>query len=481
MKKTLTLFACMLIFLIFLANNIVQATDQAPFGSFDAPAEGSTVNGVIPVTGWVMDDNSGVTVEIYREEGEDSVHIGTAAVVTGSRPDVTAAYPGYYGEGWQYFLLTNLLPGDGNGSVKLIAVAVDAIGQKTPLGSATITYDNANAVKPFGNLFSPAPGGIISGDNYQVEGWTLTPQPNAIPTDGSTITVYVDGVSIGQATYNIYREDVATMLPGYANSDGAGGTFSLNTTGYADGVHSIQWTVMDNVGNSDGIGSRYFQIRNGAEIDVRADGLTIASGDTLPSVTSKTDYDSVQAGTTATYTFEIQNEGAADLNLTGTPPVSIDGTEFTVTSQPPDLVPAHGSVTFDIVFSPAEAGQFTRDVSIASDDADEPLYTFRIRGVGYNNTTSTPGTVHAGYRLKQNYPNPFAQNTTIYYELPKASHVNIAIYNATGKKVATLINQKAEAGSHTTNWDAAGLPPGIYLCKMRAGGFTATKKCTLTK
>jgi hypothetical protein len=90
----------------------------------------------------------------------------------------------------------------------------------------------------------------------------LTPQPNYIPTDGSTINVFVDSVNLGHPTYNIYRGDIAILFPGYANSNGAIGYFSLDTTVYTNSVHTIYWTATDSAGNTDGIGSRYFSIQN---------------------------------------------------------------------------------------------------------------------------------------------------------------------------------------------------------------------------
>jgi hypothetical protein len=90
----------------------------------------------------------------------------------------------------------------------------------------------------------------------------LTPQPNKIPFNGSTINVYVDGVNLGHPTYNIYRPDIASLFPDYANSNGAAGYFYLDTTALENGVHTLQWTATDNAGNIDGIGSRYFTIQN---------------------------------------------------------------------------------------------------------------------------------------------------------------------------------------------------------------------------
>jgi hypothetical protein len=72
----------------------------------------------------------------------------------------------------------------------------------------------------------------------------------------------VDGVPLGHPSYNHYRADIATLFPGYANSNGAVGVFTLDTTVYANGVHTIAWSVRDSAGNEDGIGSRYFSILN---------------------------------------------------------------------------------------------------------------------------------------------------------------------------------------------------------------------------
>jgi len=90
----------------------------------------------------------------------------------------------------------------------------------------------------------------------------LTPQPNSIPTDGSSITVYVNGEDLGHPVYGQYRSDVAELFPGYANSDGAVGYFYFDTTGYRNGVHVIAWNVEDDGGNSADIGTRYFAIVN---------------------------------------------------------------------------------------------------------------------------------------------------------------------------------------------------------------------------
>ena len=202
-------------------------------------------------------------------EGGSLVYIGDAAFVEGARPDVEAMYPDYPNNsraGWGYMLLTYGLPNGGNGTYTLYAKATDEEANEVTLGTKTITCDNANAVKPFGSIDTPAQGGEASSSSYAVFGWALTPQPNTIPTDGSTLMVWVDGVSLGNPTYNQYRADIASLFPGYNNSNGAGWYFYLDTTAYENGVHTIHLIVTDNAGNMDGIGSRYFTIQNaGAE------------------------------------------------------------------------------------------------------------------------------------------------------------------------------------------------------------------------
>jgi hypothetical protein len=239
---------------------------SAPFGHFAAPGDGTTgVTGSIPVTGWALDDIQVNKLEIYLEQGKELVFIGNAVFIEGARPDVEQAYPDYpnnYKAGWGYMMLTNFLPNQGNGTFTLHAIATDKEENRVTLGTKTITCDNANAVKPFGSIDTPAQGGTASSFNFLNWGWALTPQPNSIPRDGSTINVMVDGVIIGHPHYNNPRDDIAALFPDYANSDRASGYFYLDTTSYRDGIHTIQWLVTDSAGNTDGIGSRYFLIQN---------------------------------------------------------------------------------------------------------------------------------------------------------------------------------------------------------------------------
>jgi len=236
-----------------------------PFGRYSTPIDGSIVSSSVPFTGWVLDDMGMENVQLFREEGGSLVYIGEAVFVEGARPDVELLYPWYPNNskaGWGYMMLTNILPNGGNGTFKIHAIATDIEGNQVTLGTKTIICDNTNAVKPFGAIDTPEQGGTASGSSFVNFGWALAPQPNTIPTDGSSITVWVNGVPLGNPVYNQYREDIATLFPGYNNSNGAVGYFYLDTTKYKSGVHTIAWSVKDDAGNEDGIGSRYFTTWN---------------------------------------------------------------------------------------------------------------------------------------------------------------------------------------------------------------------------
>jgi beta-lactamase superfamily II metal-dependent hydrolase len=244
-----------------------------PLGSFDTPTSGAVVSGEVAITGWALDDSGVAGVDIYRSPlaGEPAqanglVLVGAATQVTGARPDIVAAYPTYPGvqrAGWGYMLLTNMLPNQGNGTFTLSAFIRTLDGANVFLGSKTIVASNASATTPFGTIDTPGQGQSVSGTITNF-GWALTPQPNIIPIDGSTISVYVDDVFRGHPTYHNFRSDISLLFPGYANSGGAVAYFSLDTTTLSNGVHTIAWGVVDNAGRSAGIGSRYFTVANGA-------------------------------------------------------------------------------------------------------------------------------------------------------------------------------------------------------------------------
>lgn len=84
-------------------------------------------------------------------------------------------------------------------------------------------------------------------------------------------------------------------------------------------------------------------------------------------------------------------------------------------------------------------------------------------------------------KLNQNYPNPFNPSTVISFSIPENSHVNLAVFDITGKQVSELTNGRMAAGSHEVNFNASGLSSGIYFYKLMVNNQIFTRKLTLLK
>ncbi len=89
------------------------------------------------------------------------------------------------------------------------------------------------------------------------------------------------------------------------------------------------------------------------------------------------------------------------------------------------------------------------------------------------------------FRLFQNYPNPFNSTTTIRYSIarqnPAPQRIHLTVYNASGQKLATLIDKLQKPGHYSVTFDGSRLPSGVYFFSLKAGAFLATRKMILLK
>ncbi len=90
------------------------------------------------------------------------------------------------------------------------------------------------------------------------------------------------------------------------------------------------------------------------------------------------------------------------------------------------------------------------------------------------------------FRLFQNFPNPFNPTTTISYNLPEDTEVNLKIYNLFGQEVRTLVNEAQSAGSKSVVWngkDASGriVSSGLYIYRLEAEKMVQNKKMLFLK
>jgi hypothetical protein len=119
-------------------------------------------------------------------------------------------------------------------------------------------------------------------------------------------------------------------------------------------------------------------------------------------------------------------------------------------------------------------------------------YEYRISDVDINGvenihdqivfaTPSYTASAPTEYSLYQNYPNPFNPTTTIRFDILNAGKVSLKVYDITGREVVALVNNELSAGAHSVTFDASGLASGVYLYRLQAGDFTATKKLLFLK
>ena len=90
------------------------------------------------------------------------------------------------------------------------------------------------------------------------------------------------------------------------------------------------------------------------------------------------------------------------------------------------------------------------------------------------------------FSLHQNYPNPFNPSTTIAYDLPIASIVNITIYDMMGRKIKTLVNEYEAAGFKYTKWYGRNdknesVSAGLYVYLLQTEKFMQKKKMIFLK
>jgi catechol 1,2-dioxygenase len=164
-----------------------------------------------------------------------------------------------------------------------------------------------------------------------------------------------------------------------------------------------------------------------------------------------------------------------------------------------------------LIISPPDGAALTTQIYFAGDPyidgdpfASDPAAAARIiplvedgaalRGVvdinlDVDTTTAVPGDEHGlptATTLLQNFPNPFNPMTTIRFQLRVAAMVSLDVFTTEGRLVRTLVRGERESGYHTVRWDGRdqggrGVPSGVYLYRLQAGGRIETRKMHLIR
>ena len=148
---------------------------------------------------------------------------------------------------------------------------------------------------------------------------------------------------------------------------------------------------------------------------------------------------------------------------------------------------------------PAPSGDYIYHAYVGgypSNIIDEDSFTFEKAAGEYTGTSpyqdwyingwdipedAAMSNIPSEFFLDQNFPNPFNPETTINFGLPEDGIVKLDIFNILGRRVATLVDSKMEAGYHSVVWNGVSLSSGVYFYKIQAGDNVMIKKCILMK
>jgi len=105
-----------------------------------------------------------------------------------------------------------------------------------------------------------------------------------------------------------------------------------------------------------------------------------------------------------------------------------------------------------------------------------------VTGIEENKMATAPEF----YDLTSGRPNPFTHAISINYSVPDRVHVDLSIFDISGRLVRTLVSADRMPGSYTVHWDGVdadgnSMSSGVYLCLLKAGKFSTVRKIVLTR
>lgn len=106
---------------------------------------------------------------------------------------------------------------------------------------------------------------------------------------------------------------------------------------------------------------------------------------------------------------------------------------------------------------------------------------FRTTNGGLTGLTQGGTEVPERFSLQQNYPNPFNPSTTIRFDIPERSFIQLSVFSLSGELVEKLLDRELYPGKYEYTWNASSLASGIYFYRITSGGFNDVKKMILIK
>lgn len=223
-----------------------------------------------------------------------------------------------------------------------------------------------------------------------------------------------------------------------------------------------------------------------AASDVNSDGIPLTMADLIYLIRvvlgDAPPFPKVETGSTATVSTDNGNISITGVDNIGGLLLILKG-EIAVTSSRTDLVyfTAFDGVNTRVIAlipfaSPGPITGFSGGLFSAPEAEIISIDIVDISGASVKSEFSVP----KDFALNQNYPNPFNPTTTISFDMPKSGAYKITVYNTAGQKV-TELSGTATAGTNEVSLNLEASASGVYIYRLEAEGYTATRKAVLLK
>ena len=441
----------------YQSTNIINDANSIEVAKFDIRDGGVTTDGDAFGT-----ELTAITFSLsnYANVRRLALYDGTTEISELAVSSGTVAFTG----------LTGLTAADGASKIFIVRASFNSTVIDNQQFQLTVTSATANAA---GSTFAAANAGgaasSVTGDNNRIEVTAIKlvfiQQPSNTQKDlAMTPNPTAKAEDVNNNTDLDYSIAVTVTSSGTLTGSPVSGSWASNVATFSSLVHTASGTGLILTAASSGITdatSSAFDITDPQpEINIQESSTNYISASTFA-------FGSVVSGNSSSVkTFTIQNTGAANLTLSGTPKVAISGTnlsEFTIdqtaTTSP---VTASGSTTFTITFSPTSQGAKTAQIIIANNDVtgSEAPYLINLTGTSTVTSTSDIATT-SGYSYTSN---------VAYASYQTASTLTTG--NSVGVNGLTI---RDGAGSA----DADNLGTSLTAISFTTGGSTAIRTAAL--
>jgi hypothetical protein len=461
---------------------------------------------------------NGVHMITYSQSGNISTN--SNSLIIGNQPGYSERYKGQLDEIsiWDKVLSQSEIKAmmhddlDGN-ETDLVAYYKMSNGSGTSLtdnssnsNTGTLTnMDNSDWVTSYAPI-----GDLGSSYKTDVEAiWSISGTSETDASDGLTMTVSGALSTVNFAVFgNNNTSSTSTSDIGAVGSTvRTGRIWQVDESGTVTATIKIDMSDATGVSGNTGTASNYrllYRSGTSGDFSSTATGSSI-SGDvvTFNSISLQDGYYALGAQSDASLpveltSFELMSTREGGITLQWITESEINNLGFILDRRTPTMdwtqianyithqeLQGQGSVSHQTIYTYTDntvQENETYDYRLADVDHDGNVeyHSTQLMGV------STSSTLPEQYVLHQNYPNPFNPITTLRYELPEASYVNVTIYDILGNMVNNLVDANQSSGYKTIQWNATnnqGQPvsAGVYLYKIQAGNFVDTNKMILLK